>query len=152
MTSQWLLLWSITVDSNGLLKDSWGMKEEKQVCWRDLTPSVCVCPLMDHGQQPMKYAHRSHVIVQSWISLRLSNNSIPWHWTYYTAWRHTTWLGEESWIYFEIIQQNRLRFLEKWKVKKCKFQPQKLPRHISKKEETKVMHWITFRASNIVNK
>ena len=28
-----------------------GMKKEKQlVCWRD----ICVCPSIDHGQQPMK--------------------------------------------------------------------------------------------------
>ena len=30
-------------NSNGLLKDFWGMKKEKQLC-----------PLIDHGQQPMK--------------------------------------------------------------------------------------------------
>ena len=35
------------------------MKKEKQVCWRDLTwiwLHLCVCPLIDHGQQPMKMA------------------------------------------------------------------------------------------------
>ena len=34
-----------------------GMKKEKQVCCRDLTwiwRHLCVCPLIDHGQQPMK--------------------------------------------------------------------------------------------------
>ena len=46
-------------NSNGLLKDFWDMKKEKQNCWRDLTdvdftPRVCVCRLIDHGQQPMK--------------------------------------------------------------------------------------------------
>ena len=33
------------------------MKKEKQVCWRDLTwiwRHLCACPLIDHGQQPMK--------------------------------------------------------------------------------------------------
>ena len=39
--------------SNGLLKDFWGMKKEKQVCWRGFDAN-CVCPLSDHGQQPMK--------------------------------------------------------------------------------------------------
>ena len=40
-------------NSNGLLKDFWGIKKEKQVRWRDLTwiDAICVC---DHGQQPMK--------------------------------------------------------------------------------------------------
>ena len=68
----WRLLWSITVhthgkcnlfvsynrNSNGLLKDFAGMKKRKTsplTCdltwiWRHL----CVCPLLDHGQQPMK--------------------------------------------------------------------------------------------------
>ena len=46
-------------NSNGLLKDFVGMKKEKQVCWRDLTwiwrhHDLCVCPLIDYGQQPMK--------------------------------------------------------------------------------------------------
>ena len=35
-----------------------------------------------------------------------------------------------------------------WKVKQCKFQPQKLPMDISEKDETKVRHWITFRVSS----
>ena len=33
------------------------MKKVKQVCWRDLTwiwRHLCACPLIDHGQQPMK--------------------------------------------------------------------------------------------------
>ena len=41
-------------NSNCLLKDFGGMKK---VCWRDLTwiwRHLCVCPLIDHGQQPMK--------------------------------------------------------------------------------------------------
>ena len=37
------------------------------------------------------------------------------------------------------------------KVEKCKFQPQKVPMDISEKNKTKVMHRITFRASNTVN-
>ena len=44
-------------NSNVLLKDFGGMKKEKQVCWRDLTwiwRHLCMCPLIDHGQQPMK--------------------------------------------------------------------------------------------------
>ena len=44
-------------NSNGLLKDFWGMKKEKQVRWRDLTwiwRHLCVCPLIDHRQQPIK--------------------------------------------------------------------------------------------------
>ena len=45
---------------------------------------------------------------------------------------------------------NSLRWLPtvSSKVKKCKFQPQKLPMDISEKNETKVMHWITFKASS----
>ena len=42
---------------NGLLKDFLGMKKEKQVRWRDMAwiwRHLCVCPLIDHGQQPMK--------------------------------------------------------------------------------------------------
>ena len=35
--------------------------------------------------------------------------------------------------------------------KKDKFQPQKVYMNISEKNETKAMHWITFRASNRVN-
>ena len=34
-----------------------GAKKGKQVCWRDLTwiwRHLCVCPLIDYGQQPMK--------------------------------------------------------------------------------------------------
>ena len=40
-------------NSNGLLKYFWGMKKEKQVCWCGFD-AICVCPLIDHGQQPMK--------------------------------------------------------------------------------------------------
>ena len=68
----WRLLWSITVHThtgkcnlfvlyNKNPQVYWrilgGMKKEKQVCWRDLTwiwRNLCVCPLIDHGQQPMK--------------------------------------------------------------------------------------------------
>ena len=72
----WSLLWSIRCsthtrknviffldlkNSNGLLKDLGGMKKEKQVSF--------VCPLIDHGQQPMTmhtevtllYEHISHI-------------------------------------------------------------------------------------------
>ena len=38
-------------NSYGLLKD-FGDMETKTVCWRDFI--LCVCPLIDHGQQPMK--------------------------------------------------------------------------------------------------
>ena len=38
------------------------------------------------------------------------------------------------------------------KVKKCKFQPQQLPMDISEKNETKIMHSITFKASSTVNR
>ena len=38
-----------------------------------------------------------------------------------------------------------------WKVKICKFQPQKLPLDISENNETEVMHWITIRASSTLN-
>ena len=46
-------------NANGLLEDFLVMKKEKQVCWRDMAwiwrhLCVCVCPLIDHGQQPMK--------------------------------------------------------------------------------------------------
>ena len=43
--------------SNGLLKEFADMKKEKQICWRDMTwiwRHLCVRPLIDHGQQPMK--------------------------------------------------------------------------------------------------
>ena len=44
-------------NSNGLLKDFGGMKKEKNksadVIWRGFDV-ICVCPLIDHGQQPMK--------------------------------------------------------------------------------------------------
>ena len=30
-----------------------GMKKEKQVCWRGFDV-ICVCPLVDNGQQPIK--------------------------------------------------------------------------------------------------
>ena len=39
------------------------------------------------------------------------------------------------------------------KVKKeFKFQPQKLPIDISEKNETKVIYWITFKASSAINR
>ena len=44
-------------NSNGLLKDFWGMKKEEKksadVIWRGFD-AICVCLLIDHGQQPMK--------------------------------------------------------------------------------------------------
>ena len=40
-------------NSNGLLKDFWCIKKEKQVLWRGFD-AIYVCPLIDHGQQPMK--------------------------------------------------------------------------------------------------
>ena len=40
-------------NSNGLLKDFWGMKKDKKPADVDLTPSVCVS-LIDHGQRRMK--------------------------------------------------------------------------------------------------
>ena len=49
-------MWSICLYSknwNGLLKDFRGMKKETQVCWRAFD-AICVCPLIDYGQQPMK--------------------------------------------------------------------------------------------------
>ena len=42
-----------------------GVKKEKQVRRRDLAwilHHLCVCPLIDHGRQPMKM-HTSHIIV-----------------------------------------------------------------------------------------
>ena len=69
----WLLLWSITVQNTRtnviylfytiqIQMVYWRifgacMKKEKQLCWHDLTwiwRHLCVCPLIDHGQQPMK--------------------------------------------------------------------------------------------------
>ena len=64
-TEQYYLFVLYHKNSNGLLKDFWGMQKEKQVCWRawrDLTPSVCVS-LIDHGQQPMKM-HKSSSAIQ----------------------------------------------------------------------------------------
>ena len=74
-------------NSNGLLKDFWGMKKEKQVYWRDLTwiwRHQCVCPLIDHGQQPMKmhtevtsllykyiYMHTDHAVSLEYIIFTL---------------------------------------------------------------------------------
>ena len=44
-------------NANGLLKDFLGMKKENcksaDVIWRGFD-AICVCPLIDHGQQPMK--------------------------------------------------------------------------------------------------
>ena len=48
---------SYNKNSNGLLKDFGGKKKEKQVRWRYLTwiwRHLCVSPLIDYGQQPMK--------------------------------------------------------------------------------------------------
>ena len=96
----WRFLWSITVhtgecylfvlynkNSNGLLKDLWGMKKEKQVCWRDLTwiwRHLCVCSLIDHGQQPMKM-HTEVTLLLVFFNLVLlphknrAVNSNPFH-------------------------------------------------------------------------
>ena len=46
-------------NSNGLLKDFWGMKKEKQLC-----------PLIDHGQQPMKM-HTEVTLLYKYIYLEL---------------------------------------------------------------------------------
>ena len=44
----------VLYNKNGLSKDFESMKKEKQVCWRDLTTSVCVLfNTVDHSQQPM---------------------------------------------------------------------------------------------------
>ena len=43
--------------SNGVFNNLGGLKEEKQVRWRDMARirrHLCVCPFIDHGQQPMK--------------------------------------------------------------------------------------------------
>ena len=79
----WRLLWSITVDmhtekcnlfvlynknSNGLLKDFWGMRKEKQASWCGLTwiwRHLCVCPLIDHGQQPTKIYTEARLLYNS---------------------------------------------------------------------------------------
>ena len=42
-------------NSNGLLKDFWGMKKEKQLC-----------PLIDHGQQPMKMHTEVTLLYKVW--------------------------------------------------------------------------------------
>ena len=54
-------------NSNGLLKDFWGMKKEKQIYWRDLTwiwRHLCVSLLIARSRSTTnENAHRSHVIV-----------------------------------------------------------------------------------------
>ena len=55
---------------NGLLKDE---KRKLQVCWRDLTwiwRHLCVCPLIDHGQQPMKCTQKSRYCINQYIHYR----------------------------------------------------------------------------------
>ena len=51
------------------MKDLGGMKEEKQVRWRDLAwiwRHLCVCPLIDHGQQPMKMHIEVTLLYDEW--------------------------------------------------------------------------------------
>ena len=55
-------------NSNGSLKDfgAWKKKNKSaDVIWRGLTSSVCACPLIDHGQQPMK-PMKMHTEVTLW--------------------------------------------------------------------------------------
>ena len=57
--------------SNGLLNDFWGMKKEKQVCWRNLTwiwRHLCVSFNWSRSTTN-ENAHRSHVIVYIYIYL-----------------------------------------------------------------------------------
>ena len=56
----------------------------------------------------------------------------------------------------EIPRQRSMRVnvgnpADSWRMEKMQFQPKKAPMDISEKNETKVLHRITFRASNIVN-
>ena len=42
---------------------AWKKKNKSpDVIWRGFD-AICVCPLIDHGQQPDENVHRSHVIV-----------------------------------------------------------------------------------------
>ena len=55
-------------NSNGLLKDFWGMRKEKQASWCGLTwiwRHLCVCPLIDHGQQPTKIYTEARLLYNS---------------------------------------------------------------------------------------
>ena len=48
-------------------------KRKLQVCWRDLTwiwRHLCVCPLIDHGQQPMKCTQKSRYCINQYIHYR----------------------------------------------------------------------------------
>ena len=57
-----------------------GMKKEKQVHWRDLTwiwRHLCVCHLIDHGQQPMKM-HTEVTLLYNVKYIILNLQSIPW--------------------------------------------------------------------------
>ena len=58
-------------NSNGLLKDFWGMKKEKQLC-----------PLIDHGQQPMKM-HTEVTLLYN-ISFTLSEDDFEIKSKYYS--------------------------------------------------------------------
>ena len=55
-------------NSNGLLKDFWGMKNEKQVRWRHL----CVCPSIGHGEQPMEMHTEVMLLynIEQWTDVR----------------------------------------------------------------------------------
>ena len=65
-------------NSNGLLKDLWGMKKEKHVHWRDLMwiwCHLCECPLIGHIQQSMKM----HTEVTLYNSVSLVSLQCYWH-------------------------------------------------------------------------
>ena len=67
-------------NSNGLLKDFGGMKKEKNksadVIWRGFDV-ICVCPLIDHGQQPIKMhpevtlLYKKHMFFYNTVLLKL---------------------------------------------------------------------------------
>ena len=52
---------------------SWGqLKKEKQVRWRDMAwiwRHLCVCPLIDHSQQPMKMHTEVMLLYNDWYML-----------------------------------------------------------------------------------
>ena len=87
----WRLLWSITVqknviylfyiynkNSNGLWKGFRNLgarKKKHRSADVDLTSSMCVCLLAEHGQQPMKM-HTEFTLLYKWHQIKSSNADI----------------------------------------------------------------------------